>query len=455
MASVIGAALPTLTQIATWDTTHLRAAGQAWSVIADGWEEHFTSAQAASQAPGGSVWEGQAAEAAQNRTYDDLVKVRQLTDGLHGAAAVARRGADQLAEVKREVLDAVQHAEASGFTVGEDLSVTGRQQGGSLAEQGQRRAKAAEHAATIKARAAKLSELDRDVSGRVSAATADLNNVTFTESPTGSADGRESTIQAVDFSTAPLPLEPPPKDPGLPQPPGGWSDDPAMEDAQRIAYGHAWSKHLADWKGMTQDQLAEVVHDMMTGDPRADPGLNVAAIPGRSSTAIYKDGIVVIHDPLTGDGGTVYRPTNGFDEFLRLVGGAGGASLIADPPQIPPALHHPALDPLPLQSPHAPTSLPPAGIFDPAGLPPWLANSSAPPTPVSLQGPLIFPNTPLESPPIAVSPDTSGLSPHIDFSPGPNIADDLATAGQANAPAVAAGGLSIAALLALLMLSPG
>jgi hypothetical protein len=205
---------------------------------------------------------------------------------------------------------------------------------------------------------------------------------------------------------------------------------------------------------MTQDQLAEVVHDMMTGDPRVDPGLNVAAIPGRSSTAIYKDGILVIHDPLTGDGGTVYRPDSGFDEFLRLVGGAGRLPLIAEPPQIPPALHAP-LDPLPLQPPHPPVDLPPAGIFDPNGLPPWLANPSVAPTPAAPQEPLIFPNTPLESPPIAISPGSSGLSPWIDLSPDPHFADDLATAGQANAPAAAAGGLSIAALLALPMLSPG
>jgi hypothetical protein len=53
---------------------------------------------------------------------------------------------------------------------------------------------------------------------------------------------------------------------------------------------------------MTQDQLADMVHGMMTGDPRTDPDLHVGSIPGRSSTAIYKDGILVIHDPLTGDG---------------------------------------------------------------------------------------------------------------------------------------------------------
>jgi hypothetical protein len=244
--NVIGVGLPTLTQIASWDTTHLRVAEEDWSAIADGWEKHFTTVQSASQEPGGSPWEGHAAEAAQARAYNDLIKVRQLSDSLQSAAAVARRGADRLEHAKRGVLDSVQHAEESGFTVAEDLSVTSRHNGGGPAAQSQHLAEAIEHVATIRTRAAKLGQLDRDVSGELSAATADLDNIAFAESPTGSDDGRESTIQAVDFSTSPVPQEPPPQDPGLPQPPGGWSDDPAMEDAQRIAYGHAWSKHLAD-----------------------------------------------------------------------------------------------------------------------------------------------------------------------------------------------------------------
>jgi hypothetical protein len=53
-------------------------------------------------------------------------------------------------------------------------------------------------------------------------------------------------------------------------------------------------------------------------------------------------------------------------------------------------------------------------------------------TPVSPVGPLILPNTPL----------------------APNLGGDL-NPGQVSAPAAAVGGLSLAALLGLLLLSPG
>ena len=41
------------------------------------------------------MWEGEGAEAAQQRTFADLIKVRGLSDHLYEAAKIARRGADQ------------------------------------------------------------------------------------------------------------------------------------------------------------------------------------------------------------------------------------------------------------------------------------------------------------------------------------------------------------------------
>lgn len=125
----------------------------------------------------------------------------------------------------------------------------------------------------------------------------------------------------------------------------------------------------------------------------------------------------MIHDPLTGDRGIVYRPTDGFNEFLKWVGGA--APIIAAPPNLPPTVPHPIGNPLPQPDPNAPVSIPPPIAADPNGLPPWLANPSLPATPTSPVGPLILPNT------------------------------------QVSAPAAAAGGLGLAALLGLLLLSPG
>jgi hypothetical protein len=74
--------------------------------------------------PGRSVWEGRAADAAQHRTYADLVKVRGAADDLRVAVTAARRGADELLYARSSVLKAIAAAEKAGLVVGEDLSVT-------------------------------------------------------------------------------------------------------------------------------------------------------------------------------------------------------------------------------------------------------------------------------------------------------------------------------------------
>lgn len=77
---------------------------------AEHWEDTFTGVHRGTLSPGGTTWEGAAADAAQGRSFADLVKVRGLADALHDAAAVVRRGADQLDYLKRHAIDAVDEA---------------------------------------------------------------------------------------------------------------------------------------------------------------------------------------------------------------------------------------------------------------------------------------------------------------------------------------------------------
>jgi hypothetical protein len=125
--------------------------------------------------PGGTVWEGVAAEAAQERAFADLVKVRGLADLLHESAAIAHRGADTLDSAKRSVLDAVEEASSAGYVVGEDLSVTPPR--GGLAAQAQ----AQLYAADIQDRAAQLVAHDQAIAAEITTASAPLNRVTFPE----------------------------------------------------------------------------------------------------------------------------------------------------------------------------------------------------------------------------------------------------------------------------------
>ena len=164
------AALPTLSQVQTLDTAYLREAAQYWTQAGDLWEQAFTEVHERMSAPGGSPWQGQAAAAAQERSYSDLVQVRVASDRLHGAAAVALRGDQQLQACKEGVLEAVQDARAEGFSVGEDYSVTDRLRGGNFEFRAARLAAAQGHASLIRRRVAALVTSDHELAARITAA---------------------------------------------------------------------------------------------------------------------------------------------------------------------------------------------------------------------------------------------------------------------------------------------
>ncbi|CQD09963.1 transmembrane protein [Mycobacterium lentiflavum] len=169
--------VPSLSEIQAWDVAHLEGAARDWSATAEHWESSFSSIHRASVSPGGTVWEGVAAEAAQERAFADLVKVRGLADVLHESAAIARRGADTLDSAKRSVLDAVEEASSAGYLVGEDLSVTPPR--ASVAAQAQ----AQVYAADIQQRAAQLVAHDQAIAAKITTASAPLNGVAFAEPP--------------------------------------------------------------------------------------------------------------------------------------------------------------------------------------------------------------------------------------------------------------------------------
>lgn len=192
MPGVTSAAVPSLSQIFGWDTEHLSRAATDWTDAAEHWEDAFGSVHRGMLAPGGTVWEGAAADAAQERAFGDLVKVRGLADTLSEAATIARRGADRLDYLKRQAIEAINEAREAGFAVGEDLSVTDTSKYSGL-----RIAAVRQFAATIAARADALSIADRDIAAKITAATTELHGGGFSESP--------ENVQALDFPLAPPP----------------------------------------------------------------------------------------------------------------------------------------------------------------------------------------------------------------------------------------------------------
>lgn len=238
MAAVSGTGAWTRSQIEGCQTEHLHFAATAWTSDADVWESHFETIHRGTLSPGGTPWEGAGADAAQDGTFADLVRVRGMADHLHTAAAAARNGADDIAWAKRQALDAIAQAEEAGFTVGEDLSVTDRS---SLLPAGARAARqslAETFSAEIRTAAENLATVDKTVAGQVSTALAPLENTHFGDSPDA------PTVQAVDYKTAPPPPDPndqpKPKEPHATDPnrsvdgtygPGNSGDGKAAEKA--------------------------------------------------------------------------------------------------------------------------------------------------------------------------------------------------------------------------------
>lgn len=194
MAAVSGTGALTRSAIENWDIEHLETAATHFSSTAWAWEEHYTTIHQEAVNPGGTVWDGAAAEAAQEATFADLVKVRGAADGLHSASTIARDGADELAWAKGHVQDAIEEAEAAGFTVGQDFSVTDKSWGGLLRSSGARQEQAQAFAEEISNRVQTLVAIDKEVAGRITAALEPLETVRFPDEAKNAP-----AVQAVDY----------------------------------------------------------------------------------------------------------------------------------------------------------------------------------------------------------------------------------------------------------------
>jgi hypothetical protein len=177
------------------------------------WEDAFTAVYRQAPFPGGTVWLGDAADAAMLRAGSDRRTVLGAVDALRDAASVARSGASEIQAATQLVPEAVNAAEAAGFTVREDLSVTDRQTGGPPALQAARQAQAEGLTATIRSRAALLAAVEERVAIRITSATASLRGTRFAPNPVVPPK-EEPSVQALDNRT--FPQEPPPGTPDDP-----------------------------------------------------------------------------------------------------------------------------------------------------------------------------------------------------------------------------------------------
>lgn len=192
---------PTLSEVKSWDVKHLTDAANHWTRAATIWEDHFTQVETGMAHPGGSRWEGEAAEAAQQRAHSDRLIVVPLADQLHNASRIARIGALQLAEAQRLVMRSVEAARNDGFTVGEDFSVTDHRVYTNRAAAAFRQTKAEGYAADLRAAVADLMATDQRIASEISTATTGLDTVRFAD-PAGAAGSDQKAVTDALLGTA-------------------------------------------------------------------------------------------------------------------------------------------------------------------------------------------------------------------------------------------------------------
>jgi hypothetical protein len=288
----------TLTQIRTWSTEHLVEAASYWNNTANQWEDAFLQMRNQSYA---IAWQGAGGDGLRLRTGADLSIVSGKADQLRQAAEIARNGASDISAAQRRVLYAVEDAQNAGFNVGEGLSVTDTRTSATAAEQAARQAQAEAFATDMRLRAEQLDGADVRVAGQLVATTADLGNVSFAPAHNG------DEIQLVDFG-APRPEAP---NPAPDPPPGGWSNDPLMRAAQKIAYGHAFKYHgEEEFPGMTKDQLADLIYNKLKMASSNPGSLRLGPSSTDGAPVIYdpSDNVMIIRDPGAADDGTVFKP---------------------------------------------------------------------------------------------------------------------------------------------------
>jgi hypothetical protein len=429
----------TLTQVREWDTEHLTGAAHHWSATANRWVEAFVQLERLTHVPGGSPWEGAAACAAQDRAHADRRRVSAAADKLYTASSVARTAASQLQAVQRRVLAVVDAAEAGGFTVGEDFSLTTYRAG--AREIAAAEAEARELGRQLRYRIEELIDLDKQVAKQITVTADGVGTLEFVDD-NGAHSGRDAAIQAVDNrvlkEAPPQPLPPDPTPGRLPPVTGADNVNRLLEPLQnggrRGSNGvgtepvvkEIWDEPSTRrlWDYLTREAIGAAPPPKYEGTVRVLPdgtriGLRRSEGWGDSIDVWYPDKYVKTHTP--------YKPY-----FPSLTSG---------PPQLPPPAGMPSVQVLPPQLAHLPTTLPSTAIFEPNGLPPWLQNPSAPGLHSPAQSPTVMPGVGLPD-----IPQTS--APAVDDGPElPVMGGAVVDAGKAVGSVIIGGVVIIGGLL--------
>lgn len=243
-AADAGAGL-TRSKIENWEISHLEAAAVRWHTSANQFEALFAQHR---QNISGAEWEGTAKDAALDRVTADTVVVDRHGETVRAAADLADTSVGDLRAAQRAALTAISEAEADGFRVDEDLSVSDARRYDITTIRDRNRA-LAEHADNIQWNASQLLAADTLIGKRLTAKATELDSMQF------EGDGHDGVIQAAGFKQDRPPILPP--DPG---PEAAPTSPPVL---------HGYDPRIAG----LPEPLREYVSDQLQGKPLPKPPL--------------------------------------------------------------------------------------------------------------------------------------------------------------------------------------
>ncbi|WP_293039842.1 hypothetical protein [Mycobacterium sp.] len=265
----------TLSQIRAWSTEHLTDAASHWNRTADQWEDAFLQMRNQSHA---IAWKGAGGDALRQRVAADLSTVSGKAAQLRRAAGIARDGASDISAAQRRVLNAVADAQNAGFDVGEDLSVSYTENGGTAAEQAARQAQAETMASEIWSRAGQLDGTEVKVAGQLTAVTTGLGNATFAHNGKGSGVQLVDNTQGGDNSNDGIP-QLPRHDPPI----GRWDGPPPPDWHAGTGYWALDPDHPSDSpNGLPDPSLYQSDPPCVRPDLLTGPSTGVTSIGGGS-----------------------------------------------------------------------------------------------------------------------------------------------------------------------------
>lgn len=173
--------LPTRSEIDGWTRAidDLSSAAEAFGAAAERLETAADAHARQLSAPGGTDWEGDAANTAEQRAYADRAVIYAAADLVRRMRKVANLGAGNLQRARNAALEAIAEAETDEFRVNEELTVTDtrRYTGDQVAAHAARQVIAETHHGYIAMRASQLAADDMQVGAELAAGATELDGM--------------------------------------------------------------------------------------------------------------------------------------------------------------------------------------------------------------------------------------------------------------------------------------